>query len=546
MDDIPLEDEPFEPFDNYDDYADEMMQEAERQDQVMRQASSITGATDALPQQTDFLSLFQSQNQRAQEEAERAVQQQREQREQRQQEQRRRPIGSASGGGGDGGDLAAVKVVKKRAKIVKLDHEKLLSEHGLPLLMSHGKRFKIRHKYKDSSEKNANAKNNLADLMRLYQTWAHNLFPKATFRDFIQQAEAKCKSDRQIRSTVDGWRDAYWKQQYEAKMAKEDEERAEQQLQDRQNGVWEDHEHELELAKAASLQDMDHNSSSLQTHSFANGDVGEGSVSLSSSKQNQPKPRPAAASRKGKETAVDSHASSAMRLAVSEDEDDNYEVALNRMRISMNLDQKNDTTGSGSGDRHSRRISAGSSLSPQKPGAFRTNQVQQMDEDHQEEDDEEEEDAPLFTHRALKMMGDTKAGEILGKSIPSMTTVTASTAEREPEANRSTTPPFSPPRSMITTMSAMEGSYDDSEPSSSSRMDPAPMILGYSLSQATLPLLDDYNGSNSTDIHVEGSQHQQQLHGREDEDEDEDEDLMARRKPVKGRRAILLDDSDDE
>lgn len=33
----------------------------------------------------------------------------------------------------------------------------------------------------------------------LYQTWAHNLFPKSTFRDFILQAEAKCKSDKQIK-----------------------------------------------------------------------------------------------------------------------------------------------------------------------------------------------------------------------------------------------------------------------------------------------------------------------------------------------------------
>lgn len=149
MEDILLEDEPvFEPFDSYEDYEDEMMLEAERQDQLMANAVKSAGAStggvhattlssaDTLPQQQDYLAMFKSQNQAGEQELQKVQQQQQQQRQQQQQvqqqqqqQQRRpkggkasRPIGSTAVGPED--DLAAVKVTKKRAKLVTLDTER--------------------------------------------------------------------------------------------------------------------------------------------------------------------------------------------------------------------------------------------------------------------------------------------------------------------------------------------------------------------------------------------------------------------------------------
>ncbi|KAG0021900.1 chromosome segregation in meiosis- protein [Entomortierella chlamydospora] len=537
MDDIPLEDEPFEPFDDYEDYADQMMHEAERQDQLITNATTSNSApssssapknlahfSDALPEQRDFLGMLQTQNLQTEQELQRFEQQRRQQQEQQQKQQQQgqwqskkgsgRTIGSGGtgtgggGGGGDeaGGDLGAVTVAKKRVKIVTLDNERLMGEHGLPLLMSNGKRFKIRHKYKDSAEKNMNAKNNIADLMRLYQTWAHNLFPKATFKDFISKAESKCRSDRQIRSTMDGWRDAYWKQVMDEKNAKEAVDRAEQEALDRQNGVWEEHEKELEAQE----------SSSASKVTSANG------VSSPSESAQRPKP---AASKKGKERASDNpFASTAMRMVASDDEEDqeDYERALNRMRISMNLDNRNGQASGTSPRRHQRHASnedqfifgAGGPIE----SATRKNEIDLDNYNSDVEDDDD--DAPLFTHRALQMMGKSKSSEILSTNIPAL----------------------DKPAPIAEGSSRTNGSIDSDQEDMSALLNTPTIELDPSLSMSTLPL-DTFGSNDSNDIislKMEGVQ------SMDAADDDGGDDILTRRKPTKGRRAILLDSSDEE
>jgi hypothetical protein len=120
MDDINLDDEPFEQFDTYeDDYNEQMMLEAERQDLMHQQPSSSNGhhaantnAVDALPAQRDFLAMLNE----AHERNERAFEQE--------QQQRQEEARHLAGAGAPGVDIGAVQVAKKRVKIVTLDSEK--------------------------------------------------------------------------------------------------------------------------------------------------------------------------------------------------------------------------------------------------------------------------------------------------------------------------------------------------------------------------------------------------------------------------------------
>ncbi|KAF9205678.1 hypothetical protein BGZ49_003697 [Haplosporangium sp. Z 27] len=556
MDDIPLEDEPFEPFDDYEDYDDLMMQEAQRQSLLMTTnagttnlasaststsaagaptststtAATSTGAafknpisdSDALPQQRDFLGLLQNQNQQSEAELQRLEQQRQQQQKQQQQQQQQqkrsnwknkkadRPIGSTGAGGGEdgaAGDLGAVKVAKKRTKLATLDNERLMSDHGLSLLMSHGKRFKIRHKYKDSAEKNANAKNNLADLMRLYQTWAHNLFPKATFKDFITQAESKCRSDKQIRSTMNGWRDAYWKEISDKKEAAENAARAEQEAQDRMNGVWDEHAKEMEAQKSPPVPESEPLSDSQQPRSKL------------------------ASSKKGKGKSLDNNrlASTAMRMAVSDDDDydqDDYELALNRMRISMNLDN-NDTKSSPKALSYNSRKTLGHDedqnifdVSHRLESNGRKNEIDLDNYNSDVEEEDEEQDAPLFTHRALKMMGGSKSSEIFSTGVPTVDT------------------PTSRPEGFSLTNGVIDS--DQEEIPSSSILDAATVELEPSFDLPTQPLDSFDDNDDTSNIKMEGLQRMDVV-----EDEDED-DTITRRKSTKGKRTILLDSSDDD
>ncbi|KAG0198223.1 hypothetical protein BGX28_008321 [Mortierella sp. GBA30] len=550
MDDIRLEDEPlesfepFEPFDDYEDYADEMMQEAERQDQLMLQQQQDQrpqreqqphASTSVLPPQRDFLAMLNDQTQRFEQQIQLQSAQQRQSQAQPQTQWQKkktsagaasRPIGSAANGAGGDGDLAAVNTTKKRVKLVTLDAEKLLSERGLPLLINHGKRFKIRHKYRDTAEKNANAKQNLADLMRLYQTWAHNLFPKSTFRDFILQAESKCRG-RQLKSNMDGWRDAHWQQVWQQKEAALDAERAEQTATDQHTNVWEQHETELSrgsnenTAQDASISAGQNNSNG---NSSSSAPLHPLFIATTVSSSQQPRPRPAV-SRKGKEKAVADNPSAAMRLAASDDEDDeqDYNTVMSRMRVSMNI--YDNTTRGNNGQETStgestRRISTGRGLfmhtmekdEDEDMAVSRKNEID-LDNYNSDVEDEEDEDGeqPLFTHRALKMMGGLSALVSDNKSMTPSSGAAASAT-------------------VVNTETEGDSSVQDAERSMDMENDsvPAPVELKLSLSTNT-QAIDGEDGGGG-------------MHNRVDDDRD----MMPTRKPGRTRRVILMDDSDDE
>ncbi|KAF9336926.1 chromosome segregation in meiosis- protein [Podila minutissima] len=483
MDDINLDDEPFEQFDTYeDDYNEQMMLEAERQDQLHQQSSSSNGhhaattsAVDALPVQRDFLAMLNE----AHERNERAFEQEQQQR----QEEARR----LAGAGAPGVDIGAVQVAKKRVKIVTLDNEKLMSEQGLPLLLKQGKRLKIRHKYTSQAEKNANVKENLSDLMRVYQTWAHNLFPKANFRDFIVRAESKCRTDRQLRATMDGWRDAHWDQDKANRAAKEDAAREEQDTRERHEAIWKE---------AGVTEDLEWDPLSLDDHGEGSSkSTGAGSLSASSSTYsvfNTNTNTNISSSTNGgasKSTTIgkvkvprEYNASVAMRLAISDDEDESndYEIALDRMRKSMNLGQ----------DSNRRK-----SLPTRKEEAPRKNEIDL--DDYDSEVDEDDEHEPLFTHRALQVMGGLNAAQNQDtQSIAKPTTAEGSDVDSDDSHGG---------------VEAM----DEGEDTGHITEEPVPAP---STTCSAPPPLED-NGHD-------------------------DEDTFARRKPA--RRAILLDDSDEE
>ncbi|KAF9430832.1 hypothetical protein BGZ76_000687 [Entomortierella beljakovae] len=459
MDDIPLEDEPFEQFDNYDDYEEQMMNEAERQDQLYSNSTSnvasassssarnFNSSLDSLPQQRDYLSILQGQSLQAEQELERIEKQKQQQQQQRDQQRgqgsgKRQTIGRDAPGEDEVVDLGAVKVGKKRVKLVKLDNERLMSDHGLSLLMANGKRFRIRSKYRDSTEKNANV------------------------------------------ATMEGWRDAYWNAIKEEREAKENAIHAETEELDLQTNVWNEHEKELQTQRSSSTP------MTIDT---------SGKNALPS-EATRPKPRPAA-SKKGKEKAIDApSASTAMRLAASDDDEDDvdYERALNRMRISNNID-----------------IDSRDHVGP----SARKNEID-LDDYNSEVEEDDEEDAPLFTHRALQMMGAPETIAILGANIP-------------------------PPPKQTSIPEGIDPDDDGSElilnGNGTPPIDAATIEFESNMSMPTLPLedfssIDEVSGIAGS--RIEGVQNMDVY--------EDDEDTVIRHKPTKGRRAILLDSSDEE
>ncbi|CAB4256929.1 similar to Saccharomyces cerevisiae YMR048W CSM3 Replication fork associated factor, required for stable replication fork pausing [Maudiozyma barnettii] len=86
-----------------------------------------------------------------------------------------------------------VIATKTRRPQVKLTSEKLLSDPGLPFVMKHApKRIRI-------STSRKSAQRNLSNIVQFYQLWAHNLFPKAKFRDFIKLCETLGKTDKSLK-----------------------------------------------------------------------------------------------------------------------------------------------------------------------------------------------------------------------------------------------------------------------------------------------------------------------------------------------------------
>ncbi|CCH58797.1 hypothetical protein TBLA_0A10180 [Henningerozyma blattae CBS 6284] len=88
-------------------------------------------------------------------------------------------------------DPAAV-VTRTRVPQIKLTSERLLCQKGLPFIMKNApKRIRI-------SKRKSNY-DNLSNIVQFYQLWAHELFPKARFKDFIKLTHDLGKTDRQLR-----------------------------------------------------------------------------------------------------------------------------------------------------------------------------------------------------------------------------------------------------------------------------------------------------------------------------------------------------------
>ncbi|OAQ32050.1 hypothetical protein K457DRAFT_30457 [Linnemannia elongata AG-77] len=592
-DDLQLDDAAFEQFDDYDAFADEMMEIAEKADQQQQQKQQKASSTVALPSQSsvsssasasatrassssgigalpaqrDYLAMLHAQSQRVEQEVAQS------------QQQRavatsaaatpawkgaatkkggsgggggwNRPIGSTSGNTGAPveGDLATVNVAKKRAKMVRLDSEKLLGIQGFPMLMAQGKRLKIRNKHRTSAEKDANSKKNLADLMMLYQTWAHNLFPKSTFRDFILQAEAKCKSDKQIKASMNGWRDAYWDEVREKQYGVDDTERAAMAAEDRMNGVWEQHTADRAQGATGSMEqdpflDAEKSDGQPSSSNWSFGNEGTTFATTGSSsggfKSAQTRGRPAAASRKGKERLVD-NPSASMRLQISDDEDDggqdDYEVALSRMKNSMNLNSRSPVV-----QRTTSRIQ----------GRSRSG-TEAMDEDRQEpssrisgsgvsragsifdEEEEDDDEAPLFTHRALQMIGGLSALEERQR---------AAAAEKESNGGSSNIPGKKTSASnQRATLSSDEDEEENANNNTLAQADPSPVNLslgsqwGFGSGGS---MFEEYKNAGSG-VAVKGESGLNL-----DDDEDDEETAMVSQRRPKARKALILEDSDDE
>lgn len=286
---------------------------------------------------------------------------------------------------------------------------------------------------------------------------------------------------------MDGWRDAHWDQDKANRAAKEDAAREEQDTRERHEAVWKE---------AGVTEDLEWDPLSLDDHGEGSSkSTGAGSLSASSStypvfnantNTNISSSTNGGASKstaKGKVKAPrEYNASAAMRLAISDDEDESndYEIALDRMRKSMNLGQ----------DSNRRK-----SLPTRKEEAPRKNEIDL--DDYDSEVDEDDEDEPLFTHRALQVMGGLNAAQNQDtQSIAKPTTAEGSDVDPDDSHGG------------VEAMDEDEDTEDITE---------EPVPAPTTTSSASPPLED--NGHD-------------------------DEDTFARRKPA--RRAILLDDSDEE
>lgn len=89
-------------------------------------------------------------------------------------------------------DPTVTAPLKRRKPQVKLTAERLLGEKGLPYVMKHApKRIRI--------SKRRSAHDNLSQIVQFYQLWAHELYPKARFNDFVKLCQSLGKSDKLLR-----------------------------------------------------------------------------------------------------------------------------------------------------------------------------------------------------------------------------------------------------------------------------------------------------------------------------------------------------------
>ena len=89
-------------------------------------------------------------------------------------------------------DPTTISAKPRRAQ-VRLTAEKLLSDKGLPFVIKYApKRIRI-------STSKRSAYQNISNITQFYQLWAHNLFPKANFSDFIKLCHSLGKNDKTLR-----------------------------------------------------------------------------------------------------------------------------------------------------------------------------------------------------------------------------------------------------------------------------------------------------------------------------------------------------------
>ncbi|EGW33076.1 uncharacterized protein SPAPADRAFT_60387 [Spathaspora passalidarum NRRL Y-27907] len=87
--------------------------------------------------------------------------------------------------------------LKKRAKIARIDNQRIFSSHGIPYIVKNhsqlsrtisrnDRHFMKKYPLASKSQKLDHEYNNLVSVLQFYQLWCHGLFPKANFRDCIQ------------------------------------------------------------------------------------------------------------------------------------------------------------------------------------------------------------------------------------------------------------------------------------------------------------------------------------------------------------------------
>lgn len=91
-------------------------------------------------------------------------------------------------GDDDDGGKKRGKRDKPKRTLVKLDEELLLGERGFSKLVEDTKGFKVSGKGKEEKD--------LQRLLRIYQFWAHEMYPKGQFRDTVEKVEKLCHSKR--------------------------------------------------------------------------------------------------------------------------------------------------------------------------------------------------------------------------------------------------------------------------------------------------------------------------------------------------------------
>ena len=91
----------------------------------------------------------------------------------------------------DGQDPTLISTNTRKPR-VKLTAEKLLSTKGLPYVMEHAPKSCRISKHKTAYD-------NLTNFLQFYQLWAHNLYPKAKFKDFTSLCESLGKTDKELR-----------------------------------------------------------------------------------------------------------------------------------------------------------------------------------------------------------------------------------------------------------------------------------------------------------------------------------------------------------